>query len=238
MTTDKAKLQSIQEKARSDEALLHKLRKEQAIAHLYAPRPAPHGVGPDALADLYDFVAKTIGDVPLLYLEFGVCGGKSMRHMIQRFPNRAARFVGFDSFEGLPEDWGDKPRGTFSMKGKPPVIPDKRVSFVKGWFQDSLPPYVAKLPRKLPKAILVHYDPDLYSAALFVLCTLWYSIPEYYFIFDEFMSEEAIALHDFSRAYPVDIEFLCQTNDGGFPPRVFGRLKRKTLAEALTAAPA
>lgn len=72
----------------------------------------------------------------------------------------------------------------------------------------------------------MHYDADLYSSTLFVLSTLWHKIPEYYFIFDEFMSEEIVALHDFARAYPIEFEFLCQTNAGGYPTQVFGRLRR------------
>lgn len=205
---------------------LDKRRRQQAVARVYLSRRAPISVGPDAITDLYDVVANAIGgNAAVRYFEFGVAGGKSMRRIAERFPNPDARFFGFDSFEGLPEDWKDKPKGTFSMAGKPPVIRDKRVSFVKGLFQDTLPGFITSIDRMDTNPLLVHYDADLYSATLFVLSTLWYHVQEYYFIFDEFMSEEVIALHDFSRAYPIDLQFLCQTNAGGFPSQVFGKMR-------------
>jgi len=206
---------------------LERARLQQAVEHIYLPRRAPESVAHGALTELYDVVTRTVGGkTAVLYLEFGVAGGKSMRRIAERFPNPNSKFVGFDSFEGIPEDWKDKPRGSFSMKGKPPLMTDRRVSFVKGWFQNTLPVFLAALDRTQENPVLVHYDADLYSSTLFILSTLWFHIPEYYFMFDEFMSEEIIALHDFSLAFPVNLQFLCQTNAGGSPSQVFGKLRR------------
>jgi len=72
----------------------------------------------------------------------------------------------------------------------------------------------------------VHYDADLYSSTLFILTSLWHRIPHYFFNFDEFMSEEIIALHDFSLAYPIEFDFLSQTNPNRLPTQIFGQLKR------------
>jgi hypothetical protein len=207
-------------------------RVEDAFERLYMPRQAPHGVPNNDLPKLYDFAAERIGSAkPLLYLEFGVANGLSMSRMVQRFSHPQARFIGFDSFEGLPEDWilpwDTKPRGTFSMDGKAPGPFDTRVLFIKGWFQNTLPGYLESLTHEGPA--LVHYDADLYSSTLFILATLWHKIYEYYFIFDEFLGHEIIALDDFSRAFPVELEFYCQTNSGGYPQQVFGHLRRSPM---------
>jgi O-methyltransferase len=238
MPLPETRIQELNDAARDSEELLVRLRRNKAVTRTYLPRPAPVEIGPEAVVELHDFAAKTIGDVPVLYLEFGVAGGKSIRAMAERFTHRDARFFGFDSFEGIPEDWGGKPRGSFSMKGKAPVFPDKRIQPVQGWFQDSVPGFLQTLKTKPSTPVLVHYDADLYSSTLFLLCALWPYIPDYYFLFDEFMSEEIIALDDFSVAFPVDIEFLCQTNAGRMPSRVFGRVRRVQAAKRYAAAPA
>ena len=70
-----------------------------------------------------------------IYLEFGVFKGQS----INFFSNYVDEIFGFDSFEGLKEDWlGHRIiAGNYSLnkkipKLKPNVIP------VKGWIQDTL----------------------------------------------------------------------------------------------------
>jgi hypothetical protein len=210
--------------------------KKDAFDRLYMPRQAPHGVPNNDLPALYDFTAQKLGDGPIRYLEFGVAGGRSMSRMVERFSNPDARFFGFDSFQGLPEDWvlpwNTTPRGAFSTGGDLPDIADPRVSFVKGWFQNTLPPFLAAHPLGGGGPVLVHYDADLYSATLFVLATLWQACSEHFFIFDEFMSHEIIALDDFARAFPVKIEFYCQTNAGGYPNQVFGRIRRVPMVVA------
>jgi hypothetical protein len=207
-------------------------RLKEAMASIYVPRPVSEVVPRQARDQLYDFAARTLGDVPVRYLEFGVAGGKSMRMMTERFTHLDARFFGFDCFEGIPEYWKDKPVGSFSMQGKVPVMTDTRVSLIRGYFQDSLPDFISTFECPATSPVLVHYDADLYSSTLFILSTLWHRIREYHFLFDEFMSDEIIAFHDFAQAYPVDVEFLCGTAQN-FPTQLFGRLKRRTFAERL-----
>src|SRR5206468_1901540 len=90
---------------------------------------------------------------------------------------------GFDSFEGLPEIWSDKPKGAFSTGGSPPQIMDPRVTFYKGWFEQTLPKYSA--PKR--DVVIVNMDADLYSSTIFVLRSLKELIrPGTYLYFDEF----------------------------------------------------
>jgi hypothetical protein len=207
-------------------------RRAEAFDKIYQPRRAPNRIQGQDHPALYDFAAKTIGDAPIQYLEFGVFEGRSMQRMLERFRHPRATFAGFDSFRGLPEDWvlpwSTMEKGTFSTGGRLPNVDDPRVTFVRGWIQDTLPGYIGRLDGR---PVLVNFDADLYSVTLFVLATLWPVVPEYYFIFDEFIEHECLALHDFATAFPVDFQFLCATDGGdGTPNQVFGRIRRTTLA--------
>ena len=78
----------------------------------------------------------------------------------------------FDSFEGLPEAWGHAAPKTFTTGGAIPAAADPRVSFVKGWFQNTLPDFLAATRLNPDRPVLVHYDADLYTSTLFILTTL------------------------------------------------------------------
>ena len=125
--------------------------------------------------------------------------------MAKRLTNGKSRFIGFDSFEGLPEDWDvvhqKIVKGTFSTGGAVPRTADRRVSFVRGWFQNTISEFF--MSSDLSGTILIHYDSDLYSSTLFLLTSVWHFVPDYYFIMDDFSHDEVIALHDFTMAYPV-----------------------------------
>ena len=75
---------------------------------------------------------------PLDYLEFGVYEGDSIRMWIELNKNPASRFVGFDSFEGLPEAWDTAMgAGSFDLGGQ------VRRSMIRGfpsgdWFNDTI----------------------------------------------------------------------------------------------------
>ncbi|MEP6625993.1 MAG: class I SAM-dependent methyltransferase [Acidimicrobiia bacterium] len=100
-----------------------------------------------------------------MYLEFGVFEGETMQWWCDQLRPAGAQFVGFDSFEGLPEAW--RPgfaAGQFGTAG-PPVINDDRVSFVSGWFDETLPDFAIPPHDQL----IVNVDSDLYSSARTVL---------------------------------------------------------------------
>ena len=64
------------------------------------------------------------------YLEFGVYRGASIRAWVGLSAHKESRFIGFDSFEGLPERWsGSLGAGAFDAGGN---IPECRTFFANG----------------------------------------------------------------------------------------------------------
>jgi O-methyltransferase len=150
--------------------------------------------------ELYQMVNP---DEPITYLEFGVFRGASMRMWCELNQHPESRFVGFDSFEGLPEDWSPMfPKGTFDVGRMPPEIADPRVSFCVGWFQETLPGFLAT--HKFHHRLVVHCDCDLYTSALFCLTSLDLVLKAgSIIVFGEFdqLLDEYRALIDYSAAY-------------------------------------
>ncbi|MCG3773684.1 MAG: Demethyldecarbamoylnovobiocin O-methyltransferase [Nitrospira sp.] len=154
-----------------------------------------------------------LGQTPIDYLEFGSWRGDSMRAWSSINTCPESRFFGFDSFEGLPEDWDRGcPKGTFSESGRIPQIADARVHFTKGWFQESLPPFMRTYTPQARQVI--HLDADLYSSTLFVLITL-NPAPHSLLLFDEFsdVMHEFRAFEDFLSACQRDYRVLGARQD-------------------------
>jgi O-methyltransferase len=201
-------------------------RRRAATEHLFRPRQ-PRAIVADKDA-LYDVAADAIGrNAPVTVLEFGVFGGHTLRQLAARFISPRAHFTGFDSFEGIPDEWHGFERGAFSTEGAMPRTDDERVEFVKGWFQNTVSDWIAEA--RIPAPVLVHFDADLYGSTLFLLTTLWHRIPEYHFLMDDFVQEDLVALHDFSSAYPVEIEFIASVGTGERlhpPAQALGRCRK------------
>src|SRR5438270_7648158 len=99
-----------------------------------------------------------------LIVEFGVFHG----HSICFFASLTSESIyGFDSFEGLREDWKGwaAAKGTFDMGGVPPRVP-ANVTLIKGWFNETLPLFLRQ--RREPFSF-VHVDADTYEAASAIL---------------------------------------------------------------------
>jgi hypothetical protein len=124
-------------------------------AHQMAPERVPTRL------KVFDSALPFIGDKSVLYLEFGVWEGLSMRYWSKLLSGANATLHGFDSFEGLPEKWtitfGEK---AFAVGGAVPQIDDDRVEFFVGWFDETLPHYEPP-PHDL---LIVNFDADLYSS--------------------------------------------------------------------------
>lgn len=163
---------------------------------------------------LYQHLQRTvIKDESVDYLEFGVYKGESLAYWTELNTHPDSTFWGFDSFEGLPEDWhyfgGVVSSSTFDTGGQPPEVPDARAGFVKGLFQDSVPGFLDEFePRS---RLVLHCDADLYSSTLFALTQCHrILVPGSIVVFDEFASvlDEFSALRDFCTAYRREYDVI------------------------------
>jgi hypothetical protein len=172
----------------------------------------------DSRHDLYSYInSEVINNVPIDYLEFGVYKGASIEAWTKLSTNRKSRFFGFDSFSGLPEEWKTFfvtfNAGTFDTGGKIPELGDQRVSFIKGYFQDTLPNFLNEFSIK--NQLIVHLDADLYSSTLFVLTKMdSYLVPGTIIIFDEFSSvnTEFKAFMDYTLSYRKEYKLIGTAN--------------------------
>jgi len=161
---------------------------------------------------LHDAVIRKEGldTDPITYLEFGVYRGESLRWWLDRVPLPESRFVGFDTFTGLPEWWrATEPKGHFNADGKTPDIADPRCSFAVGLFQDTLPAFVRD--HDLSGRLVINFDADMFTSTLFVLTTLSDVLKAGDILFfDEFSCplDEYRAFDEFVRAYRVKYEVL------------------------------
>ena len=98
------------------------------------------------------------------YLEFGVYVGTSINY----FSKYVNTIYGFDSFEGIKEDWFgliNHPKGTLNLNKKLPKL-NKNVVPIVGWVQDTVSPFLEKYK---PKINFVNMDMDTYETTKFVL---------------------------------------------------------------------
>ena len=107
-----------------------------------------------------------------LFLEFGVFRGESINLFANILKKNNLKIYGFDSFEGLEEDWNMNeynPIGTFSLnKKKPKVL--KNVTLTQGKVQETLDHFLQV--KKGKKVIFAHLDMDTYIPTKFTLLKL------------------------------------------------------------------
>ena len=116
-----------------------------------------------------------------LWCEFGVREGRSLQWLIDEYPNQVIH--GFDSWEGLPEDWNHGTGKVEDMSCEQPTVPE-HIQLHKGWFKDTIP--VWKENNQDPIAFL-HMDADIYSSTKQVLSLLdGQIVPGTIITFDEF----------------------------------------------------
>lgn len=151
---------------------------------------------------------------PVNYLEFGVASGQSIRWFLSQITNPESHFYGFDTFTGLPEDFGVYKKGMFNNNTQPPQIDDKRVKFYQGLFQQTLPGLLKELNNTRRNIIMM--DADLYSATLYALTSLAPFLKKDDIIFfDEFAvpTHEFKAFHDFVQSYYTNLKLIAATNN-------------------------
>ncbi|MBD3637581.1 MAG: class I SAM-dependent methyltransferase [Crocinitomicaceae bacterium] len=169
----------------------------------------------DRREGLFEHVIKTENiDGNIDYLEFGVSRGRSFEWWLNRIENPDARFYGFDTFSGLPEDWGPFKKGDMDNGDEPPKYDDNRYEFFQGLFQQTLLPFLQDY--KSDKRKVIHMDADLYSATLYVLATISPILkPGDIIFFDEFNvpMHEFKAFKEWTASFYIDYEVLGGVNN-------------------------
>ena len=166
--------------------------------------------------ELYKWVLEkeNLFSSPINYMEFGVAQGASFRWFLQQNNHSASRFYGFDTFTGLPEDFGPYKKGTFNNQNSPPEVNDSRAKFYQGLFQQTLPGFIGEL--KNDKRNIIMLDADLYSATIYVLTSLAPYLKKGDIIFfDEFSvpTHEFKAYHEFVQSYYINLELIAAANN-------------------------
>ena len=179
---------------------------------------------------------------PLLELsEFGVYTGGSLETIINSTNKKAFSYLGFDSFEGLPQERNDRynhkawKKGDFNASKKLSKTPDEIASSLqrkyrnmtkkdnvyiqKTWFCD-----IIFNPEIMKKAIFVNIDCDTYTSTCESLDFLFKNdlVDEHtIFRFDdwggtpEFLGGESKGLVDKCKEYNFKWEILMKKNYGG-----------------------
>lgn len=144
-----------------------------------------------------DALRATLREAPSwegMVAEFGVYRGTSLTTIARHFP--ALTIHGFDSFVGLPESWGGtgKSAGAFDVGGTPPGLPVDNVEFHVGWFDQTVPSFVAETTAPFR---FVHLDADLYSSTKIVFDQLGDRfIPGTVIVFDEYFGYHGWQHHE------------------------------------------
>ena len=157
----------------------------------------------------------TIGHI----LEFGVGEGRSLR-FLKGLTDKT--IYGFDSFDGLPEDWimSDDyivPAGSF--KHEPPAL--NGVKYVVGWFENTIPAWKVENPGMIS---FMHIDSDIYSSAVTILTELNHQIvPGTILVFDDMYGTERYqnwqngeykAFEEWKAEYKRKVHEINRTEDG------------------------
>lgn len=143
-----------------------------------------------------------------LVAEFGVYHGRSLRQIAAMTD---AEVHGFDSFEGLPEDWTPAdPRGSYSTQGVLPKVPPN-ATLHRGWFADTLRTFLAANRGPLRFG---HVDCDLHSSTRTVLDAFAARlVPGTVLVFDDYLAAgeddgERRAFAEFVAERDVGYEYL------------------------------
>jgi hypothetical protein len=168
---------------------------------------------------LYEQVINNFGldKKPIHYLEFGVASGVSFAWWVKANQHPASRFYGFDTFEGLPEDWHFFKKGAFLHDI--PFMEDARGTFIKGLFQDTVYNFLdtyRSTTGTTEATRVLHMDADLYSSTLFALTMMAPFLRNGDIVlFDEFNipNHEFAAWSDFVRSYYIRYEVIGAVNN-------------------------
>jgi len=121
---------------------------------------------------IYRAIQNNTGDSKNLFLEFGVYTGGSINLFSKQLKNINGTIYGFDTFEGLTEDWLTHvffPKGSLSLNNKLPKVA-KNAILIKGKIQDTLDNFLKDNLKK--KILFAHMDMDTYASTKFALAKI------------------------------------------------------------------
>jgi hypothetical protein len=121
-----------------------------------------------------------------LFAEFGVYSGTSINHFARVIGRHGKIIHGFDSFEGLKEDWPGTQtiKGALTLEGKLPKVMEN-VRLVKGWFDVTIPEFLNEHRESFS---FVHFDADTFESTRLLLNLLRKRIAaNTIVIFDEYL---------------------------------------------------
>lgn len=139
------------------------------------------------------------------YLEFGVFNGESLNYIAGKLGGKTV--YGFDSFQGLPENWTDgSHKGHFKVKSIPKVR--ENCELVQGWFNESIPKFLEN--HQINSISFLHIDADLYSSTKVIFDYLSDFIKSgTIIVFDEFFNYPGWKEHE----YKAFTEFITHRQD-------------------------
>jgi hypothetical protein len=145
-----------------------------------------------------------------VFLEFGVATGTTIKIIAEA---SGKPVFGFDSFQGLPEDWryGVK-RGAFA--GEIPEVP-KGVELKIGLIEKTLPLFLKSMQKQ--EISFIHIDTDLYAPAKLILSLCKPYMSKTIIVFDEFLNYPGWRDHE----YKAFAEFQSE-NAGVFDVKYLG----------------
>ena len=133
-----------------------------------------------------------------LFLEFGVYKGDSINLFGDFLLQHGKEIYGFDSFEGLEEEWNMNdynPIGRFSLNKKSPKVL-KNVTLIKGKVQNTLEDFLKD--KKDKKIIFAHMDMDTYTPTKYAINKIKPFLQKgSVILFDEFYGFPNWQLHEY-----------------------------------------
>lgn len=177
----------------------------------------------------YDMIQLGLRNVAIpdgLVLEFGVYYGKTLKMISSYFEklNSSQIVHGFDTFDGLPQDWRGTKAGSYSTEGILPNV-GRNVRYHVGLFSDCVKRFLSKLrhdeiteDKKEKSAVaFLNIDCDLYSSTMDVLLPLAEEgriVPGTVIMFDEYImnprwqDDEFKAFQEVAHMYGWKYEYI------------------------------
>lgn len=163
--------------------------------------------------DLLDIALKNITLEKGAIIEFGIYKGGTINYIAKKNKNKI--IYGFDSFEGLPEDWRyGFSKGKFKLNKKIPKL-ERNIKIYAECFENSIPKFIEDKKNTPGLISFIHVDCDLYSSTKLIFSLLTNQIgPGTVIVFDEYFNYpgwergEFLAFKEFILSKKLNYKYL------------------------------